>query len=228
MSNDNSTDSNDKSTDPNDNSTDPKDSTDNSAAQTETELTSRAYDRENFEPEELSNPLPKWFAVMSACLVLWGFGYFYFQGVVPLNAGDRRTAIAPAGSVPADGKVVYAANCVACHQGNGLGISGAFPPLAGAEWVLTNPVIPAQILLHGLQGPIEVAGNSYSGAMPVMAHLSDNELAAVLNYIRTDWGNNGSEVTPEWFAEQRERFTDRGPWEGGAELVSVFGEPTVP
>lgn len=193
-----------------------------------TTTTDRAYERENYEPEELANPLPKWFAVMSACLVVWGFGYFYFQGVVPADAGDRRTAIAPAGSVPADGKVIYAANCVACHQGTGLGIAGAFPPLAASEWVLTDPQIPAQILLHGMQGPIEVAGQSYSGVMPVMAHLSNDELAAVLNYIRSDWGNNAPEVTSEWFAEQRDLFSDRGPWEGAAELMAEFGEPLVP
>lgn len=196
--------------------------------QNDTSPTDRAYERENYEPEELSNPLPKWFAVMSACFVIWGFGYFYFQGVVPADAGDRRTAMAPAGSVPVDGKVVYAANCVACHQGNGQGIPAAFPPLAGADWVLTDPQIPAQILLHGLQGPIEVAGQLYSGVMPSMAHLSDEELAAVLNYIRTDWGNSASEITSDWLSEQRQRFVDRGPWQGGDELIATFGEPVLP
>lgn len=190
--------------------------------------TDRAYERENYEPEELSNPLPKWFAVMSACLVIWGFGYFYFQGIVPADAGDRRTALAPAGSVAADGRVVYAANCVACHQGNGLGIPGAFPPLAASEWVLTDPEIPAQILLHGMQGPIEVAGQLYSGVMPSMAHLSDDELVAVLNYIRSDWGNKANVVTNEWMNEQRARFVDRGPWAGGDELIENFGDPLVP
>ncbi len=188
----------------------------------------RAYERENYEPEELSNPLPRWFAVMAAGFVVWGFGYFYFQGVVPADAGDRRTAIAPPGSGPVDGKVVYAANCVACHQGTGLGITGAFPPLAGAEWVLTDPQIPAQILLHGMQGPIEVAGQSYAGVMPVMSHLSDGELAAVLSYIRADWGNSAEPVTSEWFGEQRARFPERGPWQGSEELIAEFGEPIVP
>lgn len=206
----------------------PDDSTKQTEFDNNTTPTDRAYERENYEPEELANPLPKWFAVMSACLVVWGFGYFYFQGVVPADAGDRRTAIAPAGSVPADGKVIYAANCVACHQGTGLGIAGAFPPLAASEWVLTDPQIPAQILLHGMQGPIEVEGQSYSGVMPVMDHLSDDELAAVLNYIRSDWGNSAPQVTSEWFAEQRDLFMDRGPWEGAAELIAEFGEPLVP
>ncbi len=196
--------------------------------QTNAVPTDRAYERENYEPAELSNPLPKWFAIMAAGFVAWGFGYFYFQGVVPADAGDHRTAIAPAGSGPVDGKIVYAANCVACHQGNGLGIAGAFPPLAASEWVLTDPQLPAQILLHGLQGPIEVAGQTYAGVMPVMAHLSDDELAAVLNYIRSDWGNDALKITSEWFGEQRALFPDRGPWEGSAELIAEFGEPLVP
>lgn len=192
---------------------------------TKDRLSERAYKRENYEPEELTNPLPKWFAVMSLCLVAWGFGYFYFQGVVPADAGDRRTAIPPAGSMPVDGNVVYTANCVTCHQGTGQGITGTFPPLAASKWVLANPQIPAQIVLHGMQGPIEVAGQTYSGLMPSMAHLSDDELVAVLNYIRSDWGNSAPAVTTEWFSEQRVLFTDRGPWEGAAELITEFGKP---
>jgi mono/diheme cytochrome c family protein len=189
----------------------------------------RAYERENYEPAELKNPLPMWFSAMALSFVLWGAGYFFFQGVVPADAGDHRSVQAPAGrGAEVDGKVVYAANCVACHQGNGQGITGAFPPLAGAGWVLAEPEVPAQILLHGMQGPIEVKGQSYAGVMPVMAHLSDEELAAVLNYIRSDWGNDAPPVTVEWFAEQRALFPeDRGPWQGEAELRSTVGEPAA-
>jgi len=187
--------------------------------------TDRAHERENYEPAELSNPLPKWYAAMSIAFVIWGAGYFYFQGVVPADAGDRRTAPAPAGDAPADGAVVYAANCVSCHQGDGAGIAGAFPPLAGSGWVLAEPDVPAQILLHGMQGPIDVLGQSYAGVMPSMSQLSDAELAAVLDYIRTEWGNDASPVTAELFAEQRARFVERGPWQGGAELIAEIGEP---
>ena len=133
--------------------------------------------------------------------------------------GDQRTEMALAGAGAVDGATVYAGNCVACHQGNGLGIAGAFPPLDGSGWVNAEPELLVQILLHGVQGEMEVLGNVYNGVMPAMAHLSDEELAAVSTYIRTSWSNASGEVDAALFAEQRERFdAGRGPWAGGAEL----------
>ncbi len=188
----------------------------------------RAYRREGFEPEELKNPLPLWYTLMSVGLIIWGASYFFMQGIVPADGGDLRTALPAPGSLPVDGATVYNANCVACHQATGQGLAGAFPPLDGSEWVMTDPRIPAQILVHGMQGEIVVMGNTYNGVMPVMAHLSDQELAAVLNYIRNSWSNSGSEVDADYFAAMREEFGERGPWEGGAELISELGEPVVP
>ncbi len=188
----------------------------------------RAYEREHYEPDELSNPLPKWFAAMAVGFVIWGAAYFYLQESVPANAGDHRSVLALAADSPVDGATVYAGNCVACHQGTGLGIAGAFPPLAGSGWVLADPPLVAQILLHGIQGEIEVLGTTYNGVMPAFPQLSDAELAAVETYIRTEWGNDGSAVTPELYAEQREVFpADRGPWQGGAELIEKVGAPVA-
>ena len=169
----------------------------------------RAYERENYEPAELENPLPKWYAVMALGFVVWGAVYFYQQGVVPADAGDLRTPIALAGSGAADGATVYAGNCVACHQGNGLGIAGAFPPLDGSGWVNAEPELLVQILLHGVQGEMEVLGNVYNGVMPAMAHLSDEELAAVSTHVRTSWSNASGEVDAALFAAERERFDRR-------------------
>ncbi|MFK7889579.1 MAG: c-type cytochrome [Granulosicoccus sp.] len=186
----------------------------------------RAYERENYEPAELKNPLPKWFSIMSLGFVIWGAGYFYFQGVVPADAGDHRTPLAIHDGGAADGATVYAGNCVACHQGTGLGISGAFPPLDGAEWVTGAPELLAQILLHGVQGEMQVLGTVYNGVMPSMAHLSDEELAAVSTHIRSSWSNNASAIDSDFIAEQRTRFdVARGPWQGGAELRAEIGEP---
>lgn len=189
--------------------------------------TNRAYKRETFEPEELKNPLPKWFSVFSVGFVIWGASYFFMQGTVPADAGDLRTPLPAPGSLPVDGATVYTANCVACHQANGQGLAGAFPPLDGSEWVLTDARIPAQILVHGVQGEMVIMGSTYSGVMPAMAHLSDEELAAVLNYIRSSWSNNASAVDAAYFASMREEFGERGPWQGGAELRSALGEPDV-
>ncbi len=188
----------------------------------------RSYRRERFEPEELKNPLPFWYTIVCLVLITWGVSYFFVQGTVPADAGDLRTALPLPGSLPVDGAAVYNANCVACHQSSGAGLAGAFPPLDGSEWVLTDARIPAQILLHGVQGEMVVMGNTYNGVMPVQSHLSDQELAAVLNYIRNSWSNVADEVDAEWFAAERDAFADRtAPFNGGAELISVLGEPDV-
>ncbi|WP_412917783.1 c-type cytochrome [Meiothermus sp.] len=85
------------------------------------------------------------------------------------------------------------AQCQGCHQANGAGIPGVFPPLAGHV-----PEILAvkggreyliQTLLYGLQGQITVKGNRYQGVMPAYAQLKDEEIAALLNHISTQWGN---------------------------------------
>jgi mono/diheme cytochrome c family protein len=85
------------------------------------------------------------------------------------------------------------ANCVACHQPNGQGVPGAFPPLAGHMPELYNVEggreFLIEVLLYGLQGPIAVHGQSYNGLMPPFAHLSDEQIAAVLNHTLTEWGN---------------------------------------
>ncbi|KGQ22909.1 c-type cytochrome [Thermus filiformis] len=97
----------------------------------------------------------------------------------------------PAGVDPAlmeKGKAVYEANCAACHQANGQGLPGAFPPLAG------NPNLQdvghvISVTKNGLQGPITVNGQTYNGVMPGFPQLSDEEVKAVATYIRNSWGN---------------------------------------
>lgn len=88
--------------------------------------------------------------------------------------------------------------CLACHQANGAGLPGAFPPLAGSEWVAGSPSRTIAILLHGVQGEITVAGTTYNSAM--MAYgtgvpMSDDEVAEVLTYVRSSFGNRASAVT---------------------------------
>lgn len=103
---------------------------------------------------------------------------------------ETDTAAAPeteAASV--DGKEVYGRICAACHQADGKG-NPAFPPLAGSEYVTGDPVRLTKIVLHGLTGPLKVAGKSYSSTMPAWGGaLNDAETAAVLTYVRSAWGN---------------------------------------
>lgn len=115
--------------------------------------------------------------------------------------------------VPVDGAQLYAQQCVACHQATGEGLAGAFPPLAGSEWVTGEADVPVKILLAGLGGPIEVKGATYNGAMPAFgAVFNDEEIAAVVTHIRTSFGNEAGEVTTEQVASIREEIGSRGTW----------------
>ncbi len=123
-----------------------------------------------------------------------------------------------------DGAEVYA-RCMACHQANGQGLTGAFPPLAGSEWVTGNPAVGIRVVLHGMSGPVTVAGTEYNALM--MAYgtgvpMTDAEIAAVMTYVRGSWGNNASPVTSAQVAAEREATKDRaGPW-NAAELQSML------
>ena len=114
----------------------------------------------------------------------------------------------------ADGQRVYAQTCSACHQPTGLGIAGAFPPLAGSEWVTGDKGRLVRIVMHGLSGPITVAGEEYESMMPPFGGtLGDPELAAVATYIRSSWGNTGDAVTAAEVAAVRAAEAGRtSPW----------------
>jgi mono/diheme cytochrome c family protein len=96
--------------------------------------------------------------------------------------------------------------CQGCHQVNGAGVPGTYPPLAGSDWVHGGTERIARVVIHGLVGPVTVKGGNYNfpGGMPPQGQLSDKELSYVLTYIRNSWGNQGSMVTPEMVAKVRE------------------------
>ena len=113
------------------------------------------------------------------------------------------------------GKRVYGNACAPCHQPSGLGTSGMFPPLAGSEWVNTEGhQRMIRIVLNGLAGPIEVSGAQYNNVMvPWRDTLKDEEIAAVLTFIRSEWGNKGDPVPVEEVTAVRKLTTDRAtPW----------------
>ena len=94
------------------------------------------------------------------------------------------------------GENLYKQFCGACHGPDGKGVAGgAFPPLAGSEWLKGDGNRAAQILLHGLTGPIEVKGKTYNLMMPPQAALNNNQKVEVLNYIRIKWGNDNKPYT---------------------------------
>ena len=124
-----------------------------------------------------------------------------------------------------DGKAVFAAQCVACHQATGKGLPGVFPPLDGSEWVQGDARTVANILLHGINGKITVAGAEYSGAMPSFQQLGDAELAAVVSYVRSIWSNKAESLPATLFAQERKVSTRTTPFEGGAALKALAANP---
>ena len=99
----------------------------------------------------------------------------------------------------ADGAQVYADTCVACHQEGGKGKPGEFPPFAGNPDLFLATDFPARVALHGLEGKIEAEGQKIDGAMPSFDFLSDDEIAAVVKYIRSNFGNDA--IRPAGFAD---------------------------
>ena len=143
----------------------------------------------------------------------------------PAAKPAAKAAATPAAQAPAqgpDGKVVYSTTCAACHQATGEGVEGTYPPLAGSEIVNGDEAKVIRIVLHGLTGPVEVAGETYSGMMPPWGGvLKDPELAAVLTYVRSAWGNKAAPVTVSKVAAIRAATASRTtPWTA-AELANV-------
>ena len=95
------------------------------------------------------------------------------------------------------GEKVFGQTCAACHQANGQGVPGAFPPLAGAGDFYGSPQNHAKIIVHGLSGEITVKGVTFNSAMPPQGALSDYDIAAVATYERFSWGNSDGIVTPD-------------------------------
>jgi mono/diheme cytochrome c family protein len=190
--------------------------------------------REHAEPHEQYPPISLWLIAMMCALFAWGGFYLghYSGGFQPLvfdeHAKGLAAAPAPGGGVvdmAALGKRVYSNNCQPCHQESGLGLPAQFPPLVASEWVLASGHSRLiRLVLDGIQGPIEVKGESYNGAMPPWRDvLSDTDIAAVLTYVRSSWGNQASPVTVDEVKAIRDKTKDRptqGSWTA-AELLAL-------
>jgi mono/diheme cytochrome c family protein len=126
---------------------------------------------------------------------------------------------APIDPLVAGKKFFNNAACNTCHMPTGLGLPGAIPGLVGSEWVTGSEERVIRIVLHGLQGPITVNGSAFNSAMPPFGRVagsgfnwSDDRIAAVLTYVRQEWGNEGGAIAKEKVAEIRTKEGDRKPW----------------
>jgi len=164
---------------------------------------------------------PVWLVGLGIVIVLVG-GWYLVKG--------RDFAVAEGEGGTADpavvGRTLYAANCAACHQREGTGVSGAIPPLAHSEWVLGDAGRLPCILLGGLQGRVMVRGAAYDGVMPSFWRLNDEQIAAILTYLRTvPWGHTATVVSPSQVAAARAHMQNRTmPWTE-AELLALPPEP---
>ncbi len=126
---------------------------------------------------------------------------FTWPGFKPALVANSGSALDENGlKLFAEGRQKYLASCSGCHGNNGKGAARMGPPLAGSEWVLGDETRLSLIMLHGLEGPIEVAGKKYDApeilpVMPAHSTLDDRSIAAILTYIRNEWGNQAPAVT---------------------------------
>ena len=128
-------------------------------------------------------------------------------------ASAQEKKFKPDTEVHARGAAIYAVTCIACHQPDGKGMTGAFPTLDGSEWLTGDKSVPIRILMNGLIGPVKVAGQDFNSAMPAHVDLDDAKVSDVLTYVRQSWSNDAAPVTTAEVKSVRERFADRkDPW----------------
>ena len=134
--------------------------------------------------------------------------YIGDQANVNLAAVGVAAKAAKAGELTVEdqvnaGQVLFAGTCSTCHQANGAGMPGVFPPLAKSDYIAADPKRVPQIILHGLQGPVKVNGQDYNSLMPPMSQLTDDEVANIATYVLNSWGNPGGHVSKAEAAEIR-------------------------
>ena len=166
---------------------------------------------DEFEPMriETPKPIPTWAWVLVLCIFGWGAGYVSLE----LHDRTQNQSTSPVKtehtSAPSDqawaqlGEQVYGNNCSSCHQQNGEGLAGVFPPLKGNTVVLNeDPTEHILTILKGVSGK-KIDGIDYASPMPGFSSLSDEEVAAVVNHERSQWGNNAKIISQNDVAKLR-------------------------
>ncbi len=109
------------------------------------------------------------------------------------NPGQTETSNVPAAPSKPTGDVIYKRSCVSCHQSNGEGLPNVYPPLAKSDFITDKEKTIGQVI-KGYTGEMVVNGKKYNSTMPAQ-QLNDDEVAAVLTYVYSNFGNGGTSVT---------------------------------
>jgi len=181
--------------------------------------------REKGDPSVSSTPLSLWVLIPCALVVVLAgviLGKYSnldnAEGYVvsDMRPADQEAVVMTPQEIAMNEGAKTFATCGACHGARGQGVLGNGPPLAGSEWVNGNPEHLAMIIMHGLQGPVTVKGQTYNkpgGMEGLKAGLSAKKLSYVMSYLRSSYGNTGDFVTVEQGNAMYEKYRDRlGKW----------------
>jgi len=205
-----------------------------------------AIQREKREPRVGLEPLSIWLIAVYGLAIFTGGAYlgrysgnFSGDGLDPLMGPPpaKKTAGGLAGGEqqvelsPRDrGKKIFSANCQTCHQANGQGVPGQYPPLAGSEFTTGGSRRPAMIVMKGLQGPVKVKGQQYGTAVmqPWDKTLTDQKIADVLTYERSEWGNQASPVTADQIGTLRKELASHPESYTEPDILAVPADAELP
>ena len=185
----------------------------------------RIVSREQGEPEEGFEPTPSWVWAVSV-LLLFAMGFYLgkYSGSFDTIAHQvEQPQLLGSGDVKSEvkGDMVYAGVCQACHQADGKGVEGKYPPLRGSEWLVQDSFTPARIVLFGIEGEIRVMGKGFNNKMPQFHDkLSNEEIAAAISFARSAFGNNAIAVAPADVDSMRKTYSGRMAW-SAAELENL-------
>lgn len=191
-------------------------------------------------PKEGFSFLPIALIFLFAGVCFWGGihivtqgGEFQWDGYHPDFVAKNEALAIPEKSLFEIGEKVFLAQCAQCHQNNGQGVAGVYPPLVESNWVLGHQEVLARILINGMNGKVVVLGKTYNGNMPAFGpsglNLKPKQIAGVLTYIRQEWSNAGSEVTEETMKNYMAMYNARTtPWTSEELYVDLSPEPEAP
>ena len=188
--------------------------------------------KEEKEPTEGLTPVPTFLLFIFGILIFWGGMYianysgdFRYDIYSPNWRTEAESKINSINSIEFDpikhGKKMFSRQCQQCHQSSGEGIAGVYPTLVNSPWLLDDVVRPIKILLNGMNGKIIVLDKEYNGNMPSFGMWSNRDIASVLSYVRSEWGNNAEPIEEDLVFKIRSEIGNKvSPWEA-SQLLEV-------